>query len=628
MNGSGTARALSRLWLLAIAIIAITVLYLAKVLFLPLAFAILFAFLLAPLVASLERVRLPRTLAVIIVMVGFLAVLGSLGWVLFSQLIDVANALPTYRDNIAQKLNAIHSPSNSAFSRALAEVERLSDQLESAASTSSPLSPPIDGSESKKALGASPAHPVQVREVSHSSWRLEQLGGVFDPLAIALLTIVFTFFVLLQREDLRNRLIRLSGDRNLTVITQAMKDASRRISRYFALQLLVNVTYGAVIVTALHFIGLPHPLVFGGLAALCRFIPYIGWPFAAFVPTVLSLAVFHGWTKSLLIAGIFFCVEIVTANYAEPHIYGRHTGLSSLAILVAAAFWTLLWGPVGLILSVPLTVCLVVMGRHVRSLEFLTVMLGDRPKIPTWICFYQRLLARDEQEAAEILETSAKDKTLAEVYDALLVPALAMSEEDRLHRDLDESAIGFIRTTIREMIEELGFTDGQEEDNHFLPALSNQAESDSIKVMCVPVHDETDELTALMLAQALNSRGIHALASPSGPVDKIVGSVVEEKPQAVVVSGLPPVGFARLNRLYRTLRARNPGIRIAIGIWNDSPSAIETAQKLAGGQEIRTVTTLTQAVAEVCLMLGLQESALAAADQSSPITAAEHESAA
>ncbi len=249
----------------------------------------------------------------------------------------------------------------------------------------------------------------------------------------------------MQREDLRNRLIRLAGDRHVTVTTQAMNDATRRISRYFSLQLLINLIYGCLVWAALYLIGLPHSLLFGSLAALFRFVPYIGSPVAALLPTLLSLAVFQGWSRTTMIVGVFLVLELFTANYAEPHIYGRHTGLSSLAILVAAAFWTLIWGPVGLALSVPLTVCLVVMGSHIPSLEFLTVMLGDQPVVPPFTCFYQRLLARDQHEASEILETCLKDGSLETIYDSVLIPALILSEKDRLEGDLDESTIGFIR---------------------------------------------------------------------------------------------------------------------------------------------------------------------------------------
>ena len=368
MDGA-SARLIARIWFLTIAVLSIAVLYVAKVLFLPLAFAILFAFLLSPVVGLLERLRLSRALASAIVIAGFAALLGAAAWGLFTQLVAVANDLPTYRDNIEDKMAAIHSPSDSAFSRAQQELQKLSDQL-GIANTNSVPEPQTNDKNAKKPLGSTPQHPIQVREVSRPTGRLDQLNGVLEPLTTGALSVVFTFFVLLQREDLRNRLIRLSGDRNLTVMTQAMHDASARISRYFSLQLAVNVGYGTVIAASLYLIGLPHAILFGTLAGLCRFIPYIGAPFAALIPTVLSLAVFPGWTKGLLIVGVFTVAEIVTANYLEPRIYGRHAGLSALAILVAAGSWTLIWGPVRLILSVPLTVCLVVMGRRFHRLNF------------------------------------------------------------------------------------------------------------------------------------------------------------------------------------------------------------------------------------------------------------------
>jgi predicted PurR-regulated permease PerM len=442
------ARVLSRLWFVVVAVLVITILYVAKVLFLPLAFAILFAFLLAPLVSRLERLRLPRALAAILVIFGFSALLGAAAWMVFTQLVAVTNDLPIYRDNITAKMQAIHSPSNSAFSRATREVERLSDELGLANSSAILQSAPNgDGG----SAGSSPERPVPVREVQQPTGRLDQLGGILEPLTTSLLCVVFTFFVLLQREDLRNRIIHLSGDRNLSVMTQAMNDASARISRYLSLQLAVNLTYGTLVFLGLYCIGLPHAVLFGSMAGLLRFVPYIGAPFAALLPTLLSLAVFHGWRHSLMVVCLFVVLEVCTANYIEPRIYGKHTGLSSLAILVAAAIWTLIWGPVGLVLSVPLTVCLVVMGRHVPALEFLTVMLGDQPVVPPAACYYQRLLAHDEREAGEILEACLKDMSLENIYDAVLIPALAMSEQDRAEGELDEEGMVFVRQTTREL---------------------------------------------------------------------------------------------------------------------------------------------------------------------------------
>lgn len=605
MDGQGSTRVLFRLWLVIVGVVAIAVLYLAKVLFLPLGFAILFAFLLAPLVSTLQRIRLPRTVASAVVILGFFSLLCVGTWFLFTQIVSIANDLPTYRANINQKLAAIKSPSNSAFSRARQEIERLGNEL--GVANSLPLLLEPDGGNENKPLGASPEHPVSVREVSGEASRLNALGGVVEPLVIGFLTIVFTFFVLLEREDLRNRLIRLSGDRNLPVVTEALDDASRRISRYFRMLLTVNVVYGTIIFVALWTLGLPHALLFGALAGLLRFIPYIGAPVATGLPTALSLAVFHGWEKALTIVCVFACLELTTANFIEPRIYGRHTGLSPLAVLGAAGFWTLLWGPVGLLLSVPLTVCLVVMGRHVPALNFLTVMLGDQPPMPAWTCFYQRLLAHDEREAGEILESCADSKPLADVYDSVLVPALVMSEEDRLHRDLEESSVRYIRRSVREVIEELGYREYRPGIDFGLSPPQAHATL-PLKVLCIPVRDETDELAAMMLEQALGSIQIRAVAIPVRRLDETVEMAAREKPDIAVLAGLPPFSFARAHRIYRSLRAGLPQLRVAAGIWNAPDEAGEAARKITGGEDMRVFTRLADAVAELRAMAEPQDS--------------------
>ncbi|UWZ82559.1 AI-2E family transporter [Occallatibacter riparius] len=604
MNGTGSARILSRLWLLSAGVVAIAVLYVAKILFLPLAFAVLFAFLLAPLVARLERLHLTRTLAAIMVILAFAALLACSGWIFFTQLVAIANDLPTYRGNIAQKMAKMHRPSDSAYSRAEREIERLGDEL--GLGNATPSNPAPGLSAEKKPLGASPEHPIQVREVSRAPARLDQLGGILEPLTTALLSVVFTFFVLLQREDLRNRVIHLTGERNVTSITQAMRDASARISRYFSLQLLVNTIYGAVIVGVLYFLGLPHALLFGTLATILRFVPYIGWMGAAALPTVLSLAVFHGWQKSLIVLGTFLVLEVVTGNYVEPHIYGKHTGLSALAILIAAAFWTLLWGPVGLVLSVPLTVCLVVIGSHMPALEFLTIMLGDQPSIQQWTCFYQRLLAHDGREAGEILESALRDMPLDQVYDGVLIPALVKSEEDRQNGNLEESSVRFIRHASREFVEELGFRENHGADVRTFAPVASHGDGAAIKVMCVPVRDETDELAALMAAQVFEGPSVQAVALPASRIDEVLKAVAQEKPDVVLLSALPPFGLARSHRIYSNLRARDAKLRIMIGIWNYPDDPAEAAKRISGAEEGRVWTRLSDALAEVRLIAGVK----------------------
>ncbi len=624
MNPAATPRMLTQLWFITIAVLAIAVLYLAKVLLLPLGFAILFAFLLAPLVALLERLRLPRPIAALCVILAFAGLLMVAAWTLFTQLVAIANDLPTYGDNIAQKMQALHSPSNSAYSRAQQEIEEISNELGIANSTGA-LPPPAEAQ--AKPLGTTPEHPVQVREVGRPNGRLDQLGGIIEPLTTALLAVVFTFFVLLQREDLRNRLIHLSGDRNLSLLTQAMGDASRRISRYFLLQVAVNVVYGSLVCIALYFIGLPHWFLFGALAFLCRFVPYIGAPIAALTPTVLSLAVFPGWSHTALIFAVFVLLEIVTANYVEPHIYGRHTGLSTLAVLIAAAFWTLIWGPIGLILSVPLTVCLVVMGSHIPSLQFLTVLLGDQPVIPPYSCFYQRMLAHDEREASDILQTRLKSESLAAVYDSVLIPALTLVEMERQKGELEESTIRFIRTSTSEMVDELGFRALEERNEQAQsashaanavptslvpgpnPALSPNSSNSAVfpnpanlpnpaSILVIPVRDGFDDLIATMLGQVLDQAGFRATAIPIQRIDETVSAVTDQKPDIVFLSGMPPVAMARANRIFRSLRTANPNLKIIIGIWHYNEDPVKAAQMISRTEDLHISTSLSDALAE------------------------------
>lgn len=597
MDGSATARTLSHLWFVTVAVLAVTVLYLAKILLLPLGIAILFAFLLAPVVAFLERLRFPRLFAALLVILGFVALLGAITWGLFSQFIAIVNDLPTYRENITHKMQALHSPSNSAFGRAQHEIQIISDELGIANSTASAAIHPPGQHDDNKPIGTTPEKPVQVREVAGPPGRLNQLGGIIEPAAMAFLTVVFTFFVLLQREDLRNRVIRLSGVRNLGLMTQAMMDAGRRISRYFDLLLSVNLTYGCIIFLVLHFVGLPHALLFGALTALLRFVPYVGAPIAALMPTLLSIAVFHGWRNSALIFAAYVLMEIVTANYVEPRIYGHHTGLSSLAVLIAASFWTLIWGPIGLALSVPLTVCLVVMGSHIPSLEFLTVLLGDQPVIPPYTAFYQRLLARDEREAQDLLDNALKSERLVDIYDSILLPALALVEKERQKGTLDEATLGFIRNATSEMVDDLGYR-----------ALEENAQNDSsqslvpgplVPVLVLPVRDGSDDLVATMLTQVLTVEGFRAIAVPIRPLDETVAQINEQMPGIVFLSGMPPVAMARAGRLYRRIRTAQPNLKFIVGIWQYSDDPTKAAQMISRTEDLHISTSLSDAVTQI-----------------------------
>jgi predicted PurR-regulated permease PerM len=600
---SNSSRTLSQLLAVVVTVVLITVLYLAKTVILPLALAMLLTFVLSPVVTGLERLRLPRIMAVAAVMLAAGAVLGSAGWTVFMQLVQVTDAIPSYTTNIQEKINAFQQPNTTSFSRAQRQLDNLGKQISdwSSGFTND------QGHAGTVELGL-PNHPVSVREVGGSQGRLDALNGVLGVVVSIILITVFTFFMLLRREDLRNRLIRLSGQGHLHLMTQAMDDTSQRVSRYLSLQSLVNLGYGLIVFVALHLVALPHALLWGALAGLLRFIPYIGAPIGALLPTALSVAVFNGWTKTLLIMAFFFCLELFTANLLEPHVYGKHTGLSSLAILVAAIFWALIWGPIGLILSVPLTVCLVVLGAYVPSLQFLTVLLGDQPVMQPGAHYYQRLLANDQREASQVLETHLKDTSLEDLYDTVLIPALNLAEQDRHRNALDDSTVEFITQTTKDLVEEFSLridsSSAHQGPLASLGVIPGIGEAVSRKIACLPVRDDADEIVGIMLAQLLDRAGYPAMAIPIGSVDRMLAEAVNAEPEIVCLSALPPYAVSHARSIYRRLRMQRPKLTIIIGLWNYPEDPVKAAIEISGGEQNLICTTLAQTILQASLASG------------------------
>jgi predicted PurR-regulated permease PerM len=580
---SNSSRTISQLLAVVVTVLAITVLYLAKTVILPLALALLLTFVLAPVVTRLERARVPRAIAIPVVMMAAAAMLGTVGWVVFTQLVAVTDALPAYTSNIQEKIHSLQQSDTTSFSRAERELDELSAQIQQ-------LGSGLTGGlahDTTLELG-SPGRPVSVREVGGNQGRLDAISGALGVAVTIALIVVFTFFMLLKREDLRNRLIQLTGQGHLFLMTQAMDETSRRVSRYLSLQSLVNICFGFIAFLALHLIGLPHALLFGAMAGLLRFIPYLGAPIAALLPTALSFAVFNGWSKTLLIMAVFFCLEVITGNFVEPQVYGKHTGLSSLAILVAAIFWALIWGPIGLVLSVPLTVCLVVLGSHVPSLEFLNVLLGDQPVMEPGAHYYQRLLANDQREASQVLETQLRSTSLEDLYDHVLIPALSLSEQDRHRNALDDSTVAFITETTKDLVEEFSL--------ETLYVGEKQR-----RVACLPVRDDADEIVGIMLAQLLGRAGYAAVSIPIGSVDGMLAEVDKTEPEVVCLSALPPYAVSHARGIYKKLRSRHPHLPIVIGLWNYSEDPVKAASEISGGEQKLICTTLTQTVLQAGL---------------------------
>lgn len=604
MANTATSRELTRILTILIVVVVIAALYLAKIVLLPLALAILLAFLLSPLVSLLEKTKLPRMLAILLVLAAVFFLIALAAWSAGAQLVQIANELPHYRSNITAKVAEFHHTKDTGVSRAIDQVTRLGEEVGISPRDNRWVRP-----------GSSPDRPLAVQEVaSPTEGTLITLHGIAHRAIEALLVVVFAFFMLLEREDLRNRLIRLTGRGDLHRKTLALDEAYRRVSRYFMLLLTVNISYGAIVFLALYLIGLPHALLFGALTALLRFVPYIGAPIAALLPILLALAVFRGWQQGLEILGVFLFVEIMVANYVEPRLYGKHTGVSPLAILVAAVFWALIWGPVGLLLSVPLTVCMVVMGSHVPSLEFLNVLLGGEPVVLASAHYYQRLRAGDARGASEVLDVYLTDKPLEDMYDSVLIPALALAEQDRYDGKIDIATAGFIYRVTHEMVEEFGSREQRRRTAstsfRLIPPELETAKSssgldssmeaplDAQEILCIPARDEADEIAAAMLAQLLTYAGHRARFVSTQRVEAVVKEITDAVPDTIVLSALSPFAVADTRKMYKTLRSRRPHGRMLLGLWNCPEDEQRAAQEISQGEQERIYITLSGAAAE------------------------------
>jgi predicted PurR-regulated permease PerM len=602
-----------------VAVVVIVTLYFARIVLIPFALALLFTFILTPLVKILERARFGRIPSALLVVLLALGACGAVGWTVTKQFSQVVDQLPDYKANIRTKLTSLHWSSHHALDNASQTMTEISKDLATAPtaqrSGESTLTHPT-------LMRPTPeAKPIPVEIVKPPALPLESMQNVLGLLASVLIVLVFTIFMLIRREDLRNRLISLAGDGNLQLVTQTLDDASARVSRYLLLQFVVNACYGIFIGTCLHFIGLPGALLWGVIVGTLRFLPYIGPPLGGIMPLLLSLAVFDGWTRPLIVLGLFVFTELIVSNLVEPLLYGIHTGISSLAILVAAIFWTAIWGPIGLVLSTPLTVCLLVVGRHVPRLRFLQILLGDEPPLTPDSRFYQRLLAMDHEEARQVLEGYLEGKTLEELYDSVLIPALSLAEQDRHENRLEDASQKFICQSTRELIDELWEPGGEEsaaagggrEDGELT---SNEAlhDRDSRKILCLPARDEADEIVAIMLAQVLETAGNQAQCVPLGTAAEMLAQVKEERPDVVCISALPPFAIPHARSLYAKLRAQDSKLRVVVGLWNFSADPLKVNRRLGLAEGSRAFTTLAELRQELEGAADVVPAAVAGAD--------------
>jgi predicted PurR-regulated permease PerM len=575
--------------LLAVATIA--ALYLGRDVLIPLALAILLSFALGPPVTWLYRRGLPRVPAVLAVMFLVTLLLGGFAALVASQLTHLAQQMPTYEANLRAKAKEVAeaAPSGGLVNRAadlMRDVNREIDKI-----TAGKDAPAATGTPTLAAQQDSRRTPIPVEIHEPPSPPLQALaafvGPLVQPIATAGIVLVFIVFVLLQREDLRDRVIRLFGMNDVHRATAAISDAAKRIGRYLLMQLVVNLLYGIPVAIGLYLIGVPNALLWGLLATIFRFVPYLGPILAAVCPIALSLAVDPSWTTPLLTVALFVVLELFTNNVLEPWLYGASTGLSPLALIVAAVFWTTLWGPVGLLLATPLTVCLVVLGRHVPQLQIFEVLLGDTPVLEPDVKFYQRLLAADPHDAEELADDMLEERPLADVFDRVVLPALAYADQDRQRGALPPMRAREIAGWVQEIVDSLA------EAADVAAERAAERPAASLRVLCVGARGGADVAAAAMVAHLLRRNGVAAEVSDAGTVLRASGQVGGF--DAVCVSYVDPEALRQARRLINRLRARLAGdTTVCLGLYGLAPSEIESARAATHADIV--VASLGQAV--------------------------------
>jgi len=578
-------------------VLVIVVLHWAQTLLVPIAFAILLTFVLTPPVSRLQ-IWIGRVPAVLVVVALAFTVLGMASWGLANQMAYLAADLPSYRDNIRQKIADIRQAGEGG------SIERVQDTLEDIKTEMEKTGEPQ----------GTLADPVVVRsEQVASLWGFPgRLGLFMGPLATAGLVIVMVIFMLLEREDLRARLIGLIGHGHLAVTTKAFDEAGQRVSRQLLMQTLVNVVYGVGVGTGLYFIGVPYALLWAVLAAALRFIPYIGPIVGATAPIMVGLAALPGWTQPLWVIGLFLGLELFTNLLLETNLYAGAAGVSNVTLLTAVAFWTWLWGPMGLLMATPLTVCLVVLGKHVPRLEFLSTLMAEAPARAPDISYYLRLLARDPSEASDIIDRHIKAQPPETVYDALLLPALNYAERDRLENRLSADEENVVVDATRELMSDAAVVSRTARAARASVAAGSAPAEDAapaakrVTVLAYPANGVADELALRMLSQLLEDTPV-ALEVTSGRIlsSETVTKVQHRGYQIVCIADLPPSPPSKTRYLVKKLRAALPELKIVVGRWAPPMLADDDPRLLVEAGANHVGSTLLETRDQLCQLAQL-----------------------
>jgi predicted PurR-regulated permease PerM len=562
-------------------VLVVAVLYVAQAVFVPLALAALLTFLLAPLVTVLQRV-VGRAASVTLVVVLTTGVIAAAGWGLAVQLTALAHELPLYRANIREKIADIRGAGRDGT---LGKVQETVEDIKEEIEKPDPQAP------------RRPKEPVAVVEADKGT-RLWTFPASMAPLANALamggLVVVLVVFMLLERQEIRNRAIRLLGGNRLTLATRALDEAAARISGYLLRQSIVNGTFGLGAGLGLYVLGVPHAFLWGAFAAALRFVPYLGPWLGALAPIALSLAVFPGWSRPLLVVGLFIVLELFTNLVMETVLYAGAAGVSQVGLLVAIAFWTWLWGAPGLLLATPLTVCLVVFGKHVPGLDVLVTVLGDAPVLAPDVAFYQRVLADDEDEAAEIVEgVRARDGRDA-AFDAVVLPAVAAARRDGALGQLSQEEERAVLGRMARILDDVLASDPEAAR----PEPGARSDVRPIPLLGCPVAGESDELALRMLRQILDPATFALEVASSRLLSSEVAARLEEQPvRAVVLAAVPPGGLGHARYLCKKLRAARPDLKILVGRWGpdgDGGDNAAAALREAGADAVGSTLAQTR----------------------------------
>lgn len=615
--GSHSTENSSNLPSLVTAVVGVAALYFGREVLVPITVAILLTVLLSPITSRLEKYHFGKSLAALTVWLAAMILIAFVGWLVVNQGLHMVTQIPTYSDTISDKIQSIQGAKNSSLGKAAASIHQLGQQLSNAIESTSSATRQeqqshterISKNASQQSKQSTPVPVEIVGEQNNSS--LKSLGSAITPMLVPLVKIGIVFivaaFMLLRKEEIQERLFTLAGLNRIRMTKQAFNDATNRVIRYLWLLSSVNFSFGALFGVGLYLLGLPDALLWGVLAALLRFIPYVGSALGAGMPIVFAFAVFTGWTKPLIALGIYLFLEGVAGYAVEPFLYSKRTGISPLAILVAAIFWAALWGPVGLLLSTPLTLCIVAMARYIPQLEFLGVLLGDRSVGTTDVQLYLALTSSDTAAAEQAIDDYVKERSIQDLYDSVFMPVLILAEKDQADEPYTGRRKRQLFGRLRLIVEELTVRYPKEQamldhspdvspDDQVLPY--RHAGAPHLAVSCLPMRDEGDEITCVMLAHLLTRAGYDAHEIELGSA-RVMGDEIADhnghSGDIICISALPPFGISSIRRLYKRIQSRFAKCRVAVCLWTYSGEvdSIKALLKLSDSDLL--ITTLSEA---------------------------------